>query len=183
MREDIFGTIFLEAHRTANQPSTPFVDTETVTVTVTFGECLTGYYDAHPEWAVDGSKGSHVAEAWLDVLCDRGVYEDVFKCEPTGHEFKPGAGPGGRDQMLVFYDALHPELDNFDIRIGPIAREELAGCEPTVEVGFDAVEGFAGGNLVWEIDPVFTEMGWQGTTQSTVTNSNEAVKFWVRRSE
>jgi hypothetical protein len=117
------------------------------------------------------------------VLCDRGTYEDVFKCEPTGHEFMPGAGPNGHSQMLVHYDALHPELDNFDIRVGPIARESLAGCEPIVDIGFDSVEGFAGGNSVWEIDPVFTETAWEGTTKSTKTNDNQAVKFWVRRTD
>lgn len=181
MRMDIFGSVYLEAHRTQGLPSTPFVDTETVTATVTFGDCLTGYYDAHPEWAPDGSKGAHVAEAWLDVMCDRFVYQDVFKCEPTGHEWKPGAGPNGRHQMSVHYDALDPELDNFDVRIGPIAREELAGCEPTVDVGFESLDGFASDALVWEIDPVFSESAWGGPTSSTKTNDPDPVKAWVWR--
>ncbi len=184
VRNDIFGSIHIEAHRTANLPATPFVDTASVTAEVIFGQCLTDFYDAHAEWAPDGSKGSFVADAWLDVLCDRAVYEDVFKCLPTSHEWKPGAGPNGRHVLQVNFDALHHELDNFDIRIGPIARENHADCEPVVELASDGVKGFdAGGANIWRIDAGFTEAAWGGPRASTVTNDNESVKIWVERAD
>jgi hypothetical protein len=181
VRTDIFGTVSLEARRTQNAATTPFIDTETVVVEVTMGQCLDDFFSSNPEWAADGSKGSQVADAWLDRLCDKLVFNDSFKCEPTGHEWLAGAGEGGRGKLQVTYQALHPDLENFDIVVGPLPNEGFAGCEPTVTVGTDSANGFAGDKLVWQIDPVFAPMAWEGSTVTTKTGSAEAPKIFVER--
>lgn len=184
VREDIFGSIHFRLERAANLPATPFVDTATVEAHVTMGQCLDDFYKSNSEWALDGKKGSKVGEAWLDILCDRSFFPDVFRCEADSHTWTPGGGVGGRAQMQVTFTAVHPDLENFDIRIGPIANEDHAGCEPEVSLDLDTVTGYkANGDVAWRIETTGTEMAWQGNTTTAIVDENEGPKVLIERAD
>jgi hypothetical protein len=172
VRTDRFGTVFFELRRAAFVPATPYVDTRTVTAEVTLGECLTEFYADHSEWAIDGSKGSVVAGAWEEYLCDWVVFEDVFPCVTTGHEWLPGAGAEGRTKMRVHFDALTADIEYFELRVGPIAREGFAGCEPRVHLDNDSITATnSSGQPAWRIE----HLG----TQTAVTDQLDGVKAYV----
>jgi hypothetical protein len=73
------GTVTLSLVRGEIQAADPFVGTTRVVATLTYRDCLTAFYAAHPELAQGGDEGQTIfgsslfgGEAWMDRLCDGG---------------------------------------------------------------------------------------------------------------
>jgi hypothetical protein len=182
VRQDIFGSVPITMKRTANSPTTPFINTDTVEVVVTLGDCLDGFYASNPEWAPDGEKGWKVVSAWDDVICDRLKYNDVIKCEVIEHTWMPGGGRDGRAAIGIVLQSFDPDVEGFDVRVGPIARDTLAECDAEVEIDVESVVGFtAGGDVDWRIDPEFTTEAWEGQTVTAETNTPFPPSVWCER--
>lgn len=150
------GFINVEFKRGQSETESPYTGTSTVEITLLYRECLIAFYEANPDYRIQGVDGEPVfgprdlgGEGWQDRLCDteRGGQADCTVTEIV-QELDVAR------QLSVRYE-LNGELEDRVLPFGPIPTDELAGCaaggQPIVRVGSNgAVRGLdANGNVVW----------------------------------
>ncbi|MBL8942872.1 MAG: hypothetical protein JNK45_06990 [Myxococcales bacterium] len=151
------GTVTLSLVRSEMQASDPFVATTRVIATLTYRDCLTAFYAAHPELAQGGDEGQTIfgsslfgGEAWTDRLCDGGEATQA-SCTVESILQELGATP---PQLTVTY-AITGDLEGRTLRFGPLPTTTTAGC-PDAIVHVAAKSALSGedadGRPIWATD-------------------------------
>lgn len=153
-----FGTIRVEM-APANDASV-FAGTTRVVATVNYEKCLREWYlDVNPEQQQDGPDGGAVFDEWAERLCTG--YDDIPDCEVE--EITQTLIENTNVYTLrVTYQINDPStLAYRELHIGPLPTEEMAGCNPLVELQASGLSGRNSDNQqIWRI--------------STLPGSNEA---------
>lgn len=151
------GTVTLELVRGETQASDPFAGTTRVVATLTYRDCLTAFYAAHPELAQGGDEGQTIfgsslfgGEAWTDRLCNGGEATQA-SCTVESILQELGTTP---PQLTVTY-AITGDLEDHTLRFGPLPTTTTAGC-PDAIVHVAAMSAVAGedadGRTIWATD-------------------------------
>lgn len=151
------GAVTLRFVRSEMQASDPFVATTRVIATLTYRDCLAGFYAAHPELAQGGEEGATIfgnslfgGEAWMDRLCDGSDAAQV-PCTVESILQELGTTP---PQLTVTY-AVTGDLEEHTLRFGPLPTTTTAGC-PDAIVHVAAKSAVAGedadGRTIWASD-------------------------------
>jgi hypothetical protein len=121
-----------------------------VRAAVHYGQCIAGFYDAHPEYAQDGELGAAIfggaelgGEGWSDRLCEVDL-GGTMDCTVIALEQVLGDPSELSVTLGVGGDAC-----NRMVPVGPLPTAELAGCTPCVEVA--GSWGIDGNGSAWEI--------------------------------
>lgn len=141
---DGHGSVMVLLSRGDNVDESPFSGTATVRMTLDYGSCLREFYDGNPNWRPAGEDGQPVFERWGEELCAQST------ADCTVDEIEQNLM--GQRRLVVTY-AVQGDLENRRFAFGPLPTEELAGCEPVVEIR--ASEQIFGveesGAQVWEV--------------------------------
>lgn len=131
-----------------DQSESPYPGTAEVTVTVQYLTCLSDFFDAKPQYRMDGVDGGDVYYEWQDRLCsiDNSGHPEV-ECQVKDMIQRVGEDAGDANTLQIVYTAMGPVQDNV-VLIGPLPTEELAGCVPVVRViGASGANG--SGTQIW----------------------------------
>jgi hypothetical protein len=160
------GTVRFEFRRSESQASSPAVGTVSISITTTYRDCLSAFYEENPSMRQTGPDGEAIfgssdlgGEGWTDRLCESSP------CSVTQIEQRldPIA------QLTVVY-AVPGFVENTTLPFGPLPTSATAGCpDPIVRASVGGVKGHAqDGTVVWEaasIEPL-----------DAVTNQEEAIE-------
>ena len=111
------GTVKVELRRAENASGDPFAGVVGLIIQLSRGECLTRFYESHPEWESTGLEGKPVFDRWRERLCEIGTAECAVEKFSTAPE-----------SMAVSYEDLGA-LEGQVLHYGPVPLAELAGCD------------------------------------------------------
>ncbi len=146
--------------RAQSEADSPYTGTAQVQIQMAYENCYQTFYEANPNWAVDGEDGAEVfgtvedgGEGWKDRLCDENV-SSLADCEVV--EFQQLLDVATR--LTVTYNVSGP-LENRVLLFGPLPDKELADCEgglsPRVRLETGGTRGVdASGAQVWGVSSV-----------------------------
>jgi hypothetical protein len=170
---DTHGTFSIEL---GAADASVFYGTERITVSTSYGaDCLGVFYDSDANWLYDGVDGALVFEDWASRLCDKDEFDNLIDCEVISieqMEFVNGL------KLRIHYRVLNGDLHNKEVRVGPVPKEELAGCYPIMRIdsgtigGFDNADPLMGGQ-VWHVESYDTDqVGIDEGAPAVVTAAN-----------
>jgi hypothetical protein len=139
------GSVGLLFRRSDNQASNPTVGVVELSVTMTYRECLSEFYDAYPSMRQTGPEGEAVfgtaalgGEGWMGRLCDSSQFSEITTCTVAQIQEQLDPVP----QLTVVY-AIAGELEDRELRFGPLPTKEAAGCpDPIVRASVGGIVGY-----------------------------------------
>lgn len=144
------GTVSFRFRRSESGPDPSSVDT--VSITMTYRDCLAAFYDANPAMRQDGPEGEAIfggselgGEGWRDRLCEAAgctIIEIDQQLDPVM-------------QLTVIYE-LAGSIDDATLAFGPLPTNETAGCgDPIVRADVGSIKGFdVSGAELWTASAV-----------------------------
>ncbi len=158
--EDTHSYVKVLFARAQSEAESPYTGTTQVQIQMAYENCYQSFYQAFPNWAVDGEDGAEVfgtledgGEGWKDRLCQEDVASRA-ECEVT--EFQQLLDVATR--LTVTYNVSGP-LENRVLLFGPLPTKELADCEgglsPRVRLETGGTRGLdSSGSQVWRVSSV-----------------------------
>lgn len=146
------GKVVFEFRRAENQAADPSTSTASVSITMTYRDCLSEFYDANPGLRQTGPEGELIfgsaqlgGEGWLDRLC-AGASCTVIAIEQRLEPVR---------QLTVTY-GVPGTVENTTLAFGPLPTRETAGCnDPIVRASIGGTKGFdQEGSVVWEASSI-----------------------------
>ncbi len=143
--------------RAENEPDNPYVGTAEVNIQMAYETCYENFYDANPNYAIDGPDGALVfgseedgGEGWMDRLCTE-TESARADCEVL--EFNQLLDVAKR--LTVTY-RITGELENRVLLFGPLPKKDLTDCDggisPRVRLELGGTGGVDGdGNPIWSV--------------------------------
>jgi hypothetical protein len=152
------GKVVFELRRSDSQAANPSVGTASVSITMTYRDCLSDFYDTNPALRQTGPEGEPIfggldlgGEGWRDRLCAPGLVAAQAECTVASidQRLDPVA------QLTVRYEVTG-ELENRRLAFGPLPTSETAGCpDPIVRASVGGIKGYdQNGDVVWEAESV-----------------------------
>jgi len=155
--EDTHGFVEVQFARAASESENPYMGTAQVQIQMAYGDCYTQFYDANPEWAIDGEEGSLVfgteedgGEGWRDRLCTESV-SGRADCNIADIQQLLD----DQSRLTITYNITGP-LESRTLLFGPLPLKELAACDggfaPRMSIEIGGTRGLdAAGSELWQI--------------------------------
>jgi hypothetical protein len=168
---DDHGVVKVELQKAAGQDD-PFVGTTKVVMRMTYGECLSEFYNStNTEYRPTGAKGGPVFEEWAERLCDPDDAGDepIPDCSVTSIDQVLGDNP----TLRIEYAINDPDLYLKVFRFGPLPVQSLVpDCVPEVVLDAGSVLGFSAANeVIW---------GVESFTSTNTAYTDQSGDLWVR---